>query len=703
MAFSAFGTWVAKYNSALPTLTDGTFAYLQTTVNGELLVKLNAALPTGGNAIGSITNLFALDATLAKLTIAQGAALGANTLAMVGGSVLTAAPTYTTGQISPLSLDTAGNLRVITPSTGSTVSWGTATTTAGTITTSSSAITTGTVTQYASFLVSVSGTYAGVNFGFFASDDAGTTYYPIQAVRLDSFIAETTTGVLGANQSRMWMVTVGGATNFRVLASAYTSGTANVRITPTTSPSDQAITVGGTVAATQSGTWTVQPGNTANTTPWLATIAQGGNSAIVSAGGALKVDGSAVTQPVSGTVTANAGTNLNTSLLALDSTLAKLTIAQGAAIGANTLALVGGSVTTAAPTFTTGNLNQLSLTTAGALRADINSIASTTVLTGNGVTGAGSQRVTIASDNTAFSVNAVQSGTWNVTNAGTFAVQDSQVIVDNAAFTDGTSKLFTSGFIFDEVAGTALTENDAAAGRIDSKRAIVFALEDATTRGQRAAVSATGAVKVDGSAVTQPVSAASLPLPTGAATEATLAKLPIAQAAALGANSGPMIQGSVTTSPPAYTNGNINPLSLTTGGALRVDASIGTINVDKVYEPGTIADTTSNSGTGTLVSIATGSFTDLATLAVGAGLTAFTVGLTFSADQECQVEFVEFNGTTVTTWYRSFIAGGAVPTVNLTFPAAIKKIGSATHTIKVRAQALQTAANGMASINVYTR
>jgi hypothetical protein len=50
----------------------------------------------------------------------------------------------------------------------------------------------------------------------------------------------------------------------------------------------------------QSGTWTVQPGNTANTTPWLATISQGGNAATVSATGALKVDNSAVTQPVSG-------------------------------------------------------------------------------------------------------------------------------------------------------------------------------------------------------------------------------------------------------------------------------------------------------------------------------------------------------------------------------------------------------------------
>lgn len=60
---------------------------------------------------------------------------------------------------------------------------------------------------------------------------------------------------------------------------------------------------GSAVTATQTGTWTMQPGNTANTTPWLASISQGGNTATVSAGGALKIDGSAVTQPVSGTLT----------------------------------------------------------------------------------------------------------------------------------------------------------------------------------------------------------------------------------------------------------------------------------------------------------------------------------------------------------------------------------------------------------------
>lgn len=46
------------------------------------------------------------------------------------------------------------------------------------------------------------------------------------------------------------------------------------------------------------------------------------------------------------------------------------------------------------------------------------------------------------------------------------------------------------------------------------------AINDGTTTTQKASVSAGGALKVDGSAATQPVSAAALPLPTGAATSA---------------------------------------------------------------------------------------------------------------------------------------------------------------------------------------
>ncbi len=79
-------------------------------------------------------------------------------------------------------------------------------------------------------------------------------------------------------------------------------------------------------------------------------------------------------------------------------------------------------------------------------------------------------------------------------------------------------------------------------------------------------------LKTDGSAVTQPVSAVSLPLPTGAATAA-------GQPTAAGSGSttsgqtGNLDMAAVTSSSPAYTNGQTNPLSLTTSGALRTDSS----------------------------------------------------------------------------------------------------------------------------------
>ena len=69
-------------------------------------------------------------------------------------------------------------------------------------------------------------------------------------------------------------------------------------------------------------------------------------------------------------------------------------------------------------------------------------------------------------------------------------------LVDNAAFTDSTTRVVMNGYVFDDVAGTTLTENDAAAARIDAKRSQVFVLEDATTRGQRALISVAGGLGV---------------------------------------------------------------------------------------------------------------------------------------------------------------------------------------------------------------
>lgn len=74
----------------------------------------------------------------------------------------------------------------------------------------------------------------------------------------------------------------------------------------------QLATSGGS-AVTQSGTWTVQPGNTANTTAW-------------------KVDGSAVTQPVSGTITAV--TSITNAVTVIPKTSCGTTIASGSTLAA---------------------------------------------------------------------------------------------------------------------------------------------------------------------------------------------------------------------------------------------------------------------------------------------------------------------------------------------------------------------------------
>lgn len=137
-----------------------------------------------------------------------------------------------------------------------------------------------------------------------------------------------------------------------------------------------------------------------------------------------------------------------------------------------------------------------------------------------GVRDAGTQRVTIATNDTLATVTTVSTVT-NITNQGQ--------LVDNAAFTDGTTRLNMAGFIFDETAGTALTENDGAAARIDSKRSQVFTLEDATTRGRRATVSATGALRTD-AAITSSVQPAGFSTIGASSTNVTTAGTRVALA-----------------------------------------------------------------------------------------------------------------------------------------------------------------------------
>jgi hypothetical protein len=81
-----------------------------------------------------------------------------------------------------------------------------------------------------------------------------------------------------------------------------------------------------------------------------------------------------------------------------------------------------------------------------------------------------------------------------------------------------------------------------------------------------------GSVSVSNFPATQAVSAASLPLPTGAATAANQPTNATAGSTTAG-QTGNLNFAAVTTAAPTYTTGTSNFLSLTTAGALRVDGS----------------------------------------------------------------------------------------------------------------------------------
>lgn len=375
---------------------------------------------TGTNTIsGTVTanigttNGLALDATLAKLTIAQGASLGTNTQALIGGSVTTAAPTYTTGQISPLSLDTSGNLRIT-----------------GTISASNPSVSTTGAAPPAS------ATYIGGSV---------TTAAPAYTTGQMNALSLTTTGLLRVDGSGVTQPVSGTVTA--------NIGTTN-GLALDTSVNGLLVSQGSTTSG-QKGTLTLAAVTTAAP---AYTTAQTSPLSLTTTG-LLRVDGSGVTQPVSGTITANAGTgnftvvqataaNLNATVtgtvtanigttngLALDASVNGILVAQGSSTSGEKGPLIQGAVTTAAPTYTTAQTSPLSLTTAGALRVDgsgvtqpvsgtvtanqggapwsqnITQFGGVNISTGTGASGTGIPRVTVANDS---NILATQSGTWTV-------------------------------------------------------------------------------------------------------------------------------------------------------------------------------------------------------------------------------------------------------------------------------------------------
>lgn len=146
-------------------------------------------------------------------------------------------------------------------------------------------------------------------------------------------------------------------------------------------------------------------------------------------------------------------------------------VAQGSTTSGQTGSLTQAAVTTAAPSYTTGQTSPLSLTTGGALRVDAS--AQTLTVGSHAVTNAGT-----------FATQSAQSGTWNITNVS------------------GTVSLPT---------GASTAAKQPALGTAGTASSDVITVQG---------IASMTALKVDPSAVTSPISAASLPLPSGAATAA---------------------------------------------------------------------------------------------------------------------------------------------------------------------------------------
>jgi hypothetical protein len=118
-AFPLNGTAIGVKNG--PNMT-----FLFADNSNNLNVDLQTALPAGSNSIGQVTanagtnlntSALALEtggnlATIASAVLSQTTATSGAKGVLGLGAVTTSAPTYTTAQIDPLSLDTSGNLRV---------------------------------------------------------------------------------------------------------------------------------------------------------------------------------------------------------------------------------------------------------------------------------------------------------------------------------------------------------------------------------------------------------------------------------------------------------------------------------------------------------------------------------------------------------------------------------------------------------------
>lgn len=336
------------------------------------------------------------------------------------------------------------------------------------------------------------------------------------------------------------------------------------------------VPISGTITATNSAN-----GNTGSAVPAAATLVGGTDGTNlralkVSSLGVLSVDGSSVTQPISaaslplpaGAATAAGLTTINTTL--------GTPFQAGGSIGNSSFGISGTLPAYAAtPTFNLGTLN-------GAATASLQTTGNTslsTIATNTGNIPAQGQA--LAAGSLPVVLTAAQLSTLTPLSSVTV----SGTVTANA----GTGTFAVSAASLPLPTGAATAAKQPALGTAGTPAADVLTVQGATSM---------IALKVDGSGVTQPISAASLPLPAGAATAAGLTTInttlgsPFQAGASIGNSSFGATQA---------TAANLNATVVgPAGAALAKDSSLTTINTTlgtpMQQTGGTV---TANAGSGT--------------------------------------------------------------------------------------------------------
>ena len=338
---------------------------------------------------------------------------------------------------------------------------------------------------WGSVIVQVTGTWTATLSFEISLDNA--TYVAVEALP-----AEGGTSVTSTTTNGVWVVPLIGAGEFRLRASAFTSGTAVV--TATFSPHVRSLLAGGSGGGTQYAEDTAHASG--DTATMAGVVQQAADTALSTDGdrSLLQVDANGFLK-----VNIKAGAGSGGTAAADDSafTVATTQVTVAGCIEATDTMDAGdlggikcGSdreldvdLVSSIPAGT-NNIGDIDVLTLPALPAGTNNIGDVDVLSfpdnepfnvaqingvtplmGNGVTGTGSLRVTVASDNTAFTVNAAQSGTWNINNisgtvslptgAATSANQSTEITalqliddiveVDDSAFTTAAGSIVVAG------------------------------------------------------------------------------------------------------------------------------------------------------------------------------------------------------------------------------------------------------------------